>query len=89
MTDTDTRTPLPHPIHAAPLRRPAGGRILAGVAAGLADYLGLDLAVVRIAFVVLSLVGGVGIPAYLAGWLLIPEEGDTESLVAGWLEGHR
>lgn len=71
------------------LRRPAGGRIIAGVAAGVADYLGVDVTIVRIAFVVLALVGGIGIPAYLAGWLLMPGEGAPTSALEQWLAAHR
>ena len=55
--------------------------MLAGVAAGLADYFGVDPLLVRIGFVVLALMGGVAVPLYLAGWLLIPEE-DAELSVA-------
>jgi len=43
-----------------PLSRPQHGRMLAGVAAGLADYLGVDATLVRIAFVLLTFVGGAG-----------------------------
>ena len=53
--------------------------MLAGVAAGLARYFGVDAMIVRIAFVVLTVVGGAGIPLYLAGLLLIPEEGSDQS----------
>ena len=48
--------------------------MVAGVAAGFADYLGVDPTLVRIGFVVLALMGGIAVPLYLAGWLLIPEE---------------
>jgi len=66
-----------------PLRRPVGGRMLAGVAAGVADYLGVDVMIVRIVVAVLAIVGGgAGIVLYLAGWLLIPEEGSDQSLAA-------
>ena len=66
-----------------PLRRPVGGRMLAGVAAGVADYLGVDVMIVRIVVAVLAIVGGgAGILLYLAGWLLIPEEGSDQSLAA-------
>lgn len=64
------------------LRRPAEGRMLAGVAAGVARSLGLDPVIVRIAFLVLALAGGAGVPLYLAGWLLIPDEQSGESLAA-------
>ena len=37
-----------------------------GVAAGLAAFFGLDVTHVRIAFVVLSFLGGAGLPLYLA-----------------------
>ncbi|HXW46448.1 MAG TPA: PspC domain-containing protein [Streptosporangiaceae bacterium] len=63
-----------------PLRRPAQGRMLAGVAAGIARSLAVDPAVVRVGFLVLALVGGAGLPLYLAGWLLIPDEVTGESL---------
>jgi phage shock protein C len=65
-----------------PLRRPIHGRMLAGVAAGIADYLGVDETLVRIAIVVATFFGGAGIAVYLAGWLLIPEEGSDQSLVS-------
>ena len=65
-----------------PLRRPLHERMLAGIAAGIADYLGVDPTIVRIAIVVLTFIGGAGIPIYLAGWLLIPEEGSDQSLAS-------
>lgn len=55
--------------------------MLAGVAAGLADWFDIDPTLVRVAFVALALLGGVAVPIYLAAWLLIPEEG-TEVSVA-------
>jgi phage shock protein PspC (stress-responsive transcriptional regulator) len=65
-----------------PLRRPASGRMLAGVAAGVARSLGIEPVIVRIAFVVLVLAGGAGVPLYLAGWLLIPDQESGQSLAA-------
>lgn len=64
------------------LRRPVDGRMLAGVAAGIARYLGVDANIVRIVFVVLAFVGGAALPLYLAGWLLIPEEGADQSIAS-------
>jgi phage shock protein PspC (stress-responsive transcriptional regulator) len=69
-----------------PLRRLLHARMLAGVAAGIADYLGVDATIVRIALVVLTFIGGAGIPIYLAGWLLIPEEGSDHSLASELLQ---
>ena len=65
-----------------PLRRPVEGRMLAGVASGIADYLGVDETLVRIAIVVATFFGGAGIAVYLAGWLLIPEEGSDQSIAS-------
>ena len=73
------------PEHAA-LRRPFQDRMLAGVAAGLAHYFGVDVTIVRIAFVILTVIGGAGIPLYLAGLLLIPEEGSDQSIAGSLIE---
>jgi phage shock protein PspC (stress-responsive transcriptional regulator) len=64
--------------------RPRHRRMIAGVAAGVADYLGVDPTVIRIVFVVLTFVGGTGLPLYLAGWLLIPDP-DRGSIAGSWL----
>jgi phage shock protein PspC (stress-responsive transcriptional regulator) len=68
------------------LRRRREGRMIGGVAAGIARYFSVDTAVVRIAFVVFAFAGGLGIPAYIAAWLLIPEEGAGESIAEDWLD---
>lgn len=54
--------------------------MVAGVAGGLAEYLDVDVTLVRIGFVVLTLIAGIALPAYLACWLLIPEEGSESTL---------
>jgi len=56
--------------------------MLAGVASGLAEYAGIDVLIVRIAFAVLTFLGGAGIPLYLVCWLLIPSEGSDKSIAA-------
>ena len=58
----------------------------AGVAAGLARYLSVDVMIVRVAFVVLTVFSGAGIPLYLAGLLLIPEEGSDQSIAGSVIE---
>ena len=63
------------------LHRRRGGRMLGGVAAGLADYFDVDPVLVRVGFVVLAFVGGLAVPLYLAGWALIPDE-DTDTSIA-------
>jgi phage shock protein PspC (stress-responsive transcriptional regulator) len=67
------------------LRRPANGRVLGGVAAGFAKHFDLDVTYVRLALVVLSFIGGVGVPLYLAAWILVPEEGSNIAIVDGML----
>ena len=84
---SDQTSQAPHDPHPAQtLSRPSHDRMLAGVAAGIARYLNVDVTVVRILFAVLALVGGAAIPIYLAGWLLIPEEGEDQSIAAGWFQ---
>jgi phage shock protein PspC (stress-responsive transcriptional regulator) len=63
--------------------------MLAGVASGLADYFDVDPMLVRIGFVVLTLVGGLAVPLYLAGWILIPEEGADLSVAEELLAHQR
>jgi phage shock protein C len=72
-----------------PLCRPVDDRMLAGVASGIARYLGADVTVVRIVFAVLAIVGGAGVPLYLAGWLLIPEEGAEQSIASGFIQSRQ
>jgi phage shock protein PspC (stress-responsive transcriptional regulator) len=64
------------------LYRPIGDRMLAGVASGLARYFDIDVTIVRVLLVVLAVAGGAGVPLYIAGWLLIPEEGAQQSIAS-------
>jgi phage shock protein PspC (stress-responsive transcriptional regulator) len=72
-----------------PLRRSAQDRMLTGVASGLARYIAVDVLLVRIAFVVACFIGGIGIPLYLACWLLIPADGTDQSIAGDLLHGLR
>lgn len=54
------------------LQRSAKGRVLAGVCLAIARQYRLNVTVVRVAMVALTVTGGVGLIAYIAGWLLIP-----------------
>jgi phage shock protein C len=56
------------------LYRKRTDRMLAGVCAGLADYLNIDPTIVRIIFVVLVFAGLGGVLVYLILWLITPEE---------------
>ncbi len=57
------------------LVRKQNGRMLFGVAAGLAEYLGVDPVIVRLLFVLLTLIGAHGILIYLILLIIMPEEG--------------
>ena len=86
METTSQQTAGPAPAPARPrLVRSRGDRKIAGVAGGIAAHLNIDPVLVRIGFVVSVFAGGLGIILYLAGWLLIPEEGDQESVVGPML----
>jgi phage shock protein PspC (stress-responsive transcriptional regulator) len=61
------------------LRRTRDGRMVTGVCAGWARYLGVDVAVVRIVLVAATFVFvGATIPIYAAAWILTPE-GETSA----------
>ncbi len=69
--------PATAPSAAGPgLRRAREGRVVAGVAAGLARRFAVPPVAVRVAFVLAALVGGAGVVAYLALWALLARDGD-------------
>jgi phage shock protein C len=88
-SDTPQSQTPARPVGRPPLRRAYHGRMLAGVCAGIADYLSVDVTLVRVAFAVFAFLGGAGIPAYLACLLLIPEEGTDQSIASSLLDGIR
>jgi phage shock protein C len=68
------------------LVRSRSDRIVAGVCAGAADYLGIDVTLVRVIVAVIAvLTGGAGVLAYLAAWAIIPKEGEKSSLAESLL----
>lgn len=57
------------------LRRSRSDRMLAGVCAGIADYLRVDPTLVRVGFAVLAIITwGVALLGYVVAWVVIPEE---------------
>jgi len=56
------------------LYRSKKDRMIAGVAGGLADYFDVDVALVRLLWVLSILIGGGGIIAYIVAWIVIPEK---------------
>jgi len=49
-------------------------RMIAGVCAGLARYLAWDVSIIRLAFVGMSFVAGIGVILYIFFWFLFPNE---------------
>jgi phage shock protein C len=73
--------------------------MLAGVSVAIGRQFNIDVTIVRVVFVVLTIVGftglpffgGIpfylgGIPLYLACWLLIPEEGSDQSIASRFIK---
>jgi phage shock protein C len=89
MNTVTSNTGTSSPTQARQLCRPVSDRMLAGVAAGIARYLDVDVTIVRILFAVLAVMGGAGVPIYLAGWLLIPEEGAEQSIAGGFIQSRQ
>ena len=57
------------------LERPRAGRMLAGVCAGIAEYFGLDVSLVRIGYVLLTLFTAFcGVLVYFILVVIIPQE---------------
>ena len=63
----------PHPRL---LRRSRTDRVIAGVCAGLAHHFGLDVSLMRVLYVLVSILSAAfpGILAYIVLWIVIPEE---------------
>lgn len=67
-------TPQPQPQSHKRLVRRRDDRMVGGVCSGVADYLGVDVTLVRL-LTVLGAVFGLGslVVAYVVAWLLLPE----------------
>jgi phage shock protein C len=53
-------------------------QMIAGVCGGLAQYLGVDPVLVRLAFLLLIPAGGVGLPLYFILMIIMPSESDVD-----------
>ena len=56
------------------LERSRKNRVIAGVCAGLADYFNIDIALMRVLFVVATICGSFGFWMYVILWIVVPEE---------------
>ena len=59
--------------------RPRRSRKIAGVCLGLAEYLEIDVTLVRVVWVIVALLGGGGLLAYGIAWLVMPNEEDAQA----------
>jgi phage shock protein C len=71
------------------LIRPKDGRVVSGVCAGLAAYFGVDPTLVRLAFALLTVFGGLGVLLYLFAWVVIPDESDGASIAESLVNKRR
>jgi len=67
------------------LRRSGDDKMLAGVAGGIARYLNVNVTLVRVIIAALALFSGAGAALYLAAWLLIPADGEDQSIAEAWI----
>src|ERR1035438_1553913 len=84
----DGGTPTPEPVvKETRLRRSTKRRMVGGVAGGIAERFDIDANIVRVVFVVLTVLYGLGAAIYLAMWVLIPQSGsppdDVDESAAG------
>jgi phage shock protein C len=62
----------------ARLVRSEDDRMIAGVCGGLAEYLGVDPILVRLAFLILIPAGGIGLPLYFILMIIMPAASDVD-----------
>lgn len=60
------------PVPPRQLRRSRTNRMVAGVCSGLAEYSGIDVTIIRLAFVALTVFGGGGLILYLIAIVVMP-----------------
>jgi phage shock protein C len=71
------------------LYRSRKGQMIAGVCAGLAEHFGVDVNLVRLGFAVFTIFFGVGVLIYLAAWIILPEDGEDNSIAETWVSKRR
>jgi len=71
---TPTRPDLSRVVIRSKLSRPMDQKKIAGVCAGFARYLDVDVTLMRILWLAVALCTGVGFIAYLVAWILMPKD---------------
>lgn len=83
MTDAHT-TRIAPPTRS--LHRSRNERIVAGVAGGLGEHLGVNAWWFRWALIFLSVFGGAGLLIYLIAWVVIPGPDEDDPIATGWVK---
>ena len=86
--DTATHTPQAT-ANRQRLSRPRSNRVLAGVAAAIADATGIATGFVRLAFLALTFLGGFGALLYAVMWVLLPSDEADASPAEQWFTNLR
>ncbi len=68
------------------LERNTEDKIIAGVASGVADFLGLDRSLVRVIWALATVFFGVGPIIYIILWIVLPEAGQDRTVADGLRE---
>ena len=74
------------------LYRSRSEKVIAGVCGGIGDYFDVDPTLIRLAFILIFFLEGVGLLAYILGWIIIPLEpigNNNQKLASGQAEKER
>jgi phage shock protein C len=69
---TQKGTGRPYAGNTKRLYRSGSDKILGGVCGGIAEYLGVDPVIIRLLWIIGTLVWGAGIIAYIIAWIIVP-----------------
>lgn len=86
-TDTTATESSGRKPRSSELIRPVEGRMLAGVAQGIADNFGISGWIPRVFFIVTAFMGGLGLALYVAGWAFMRSEDENESVAQRFFSG--
>jgi phage shock protein PspC (stress-responsive transcriptional regulator) len=71
------------------IRRSGEDKMLGGVAGGIARYLDVDVTLVRVVIAVLAMFTFAPVGLYVSAWVLIPADGEDQSIAAAWIASRR
>jgi len=88
MEQSNTTTEIPEPrVATGDFVRPRAGRMIAGVAQGLANRFNLPVVLIRVVFALLTFGGGLGIALYAAVWFLVRSEDEAQAPAERFFSG--